>query len=388
MRGFFWQSSLLCGLLALTGARASSEEPKPATAALTEKELLAFAAKLEAAARSEGGKELDQYVDLDALMATALKGTPGTDEDRKNYADSLKKGFSLGEMIDEVAKHSGSFKFLRLRWVDTQPILLFRLASQSGVNYHDYYIAPSAGGPKIVNLMPHLMGETASKTFRRQYLVQLAAHTPDEKHEGWEIEFAASVVVEQTQRKMEEAATPEDALQVFNELPPALQLDKSLQIVRLTSAARVGGPEFEKAVADFQKNYPTDPGVDLLLLDAFSAKRDYSHAHEALDRIEKRLGGDPYLLFRRGLLYLMAENLPEAKKWAAQATEAEAGLADPYWMLVAIGLKEKNYADVVKWLKALETRAKAPLPDFTQLKHYADFVASPEYAEWMKGRGK
>jgi hypothetical protein len=100
-----------------------------------------------------------------------------------------------------------------------------------------------------------------------------------------------------------EAGNFRSALQKIDELPPDLQREKTFLSIRTKAAQQVGDAEFIAAARAWRVNYPKDPAVDLLSLDAFYLLKKYDLALDAVDRLDKAIGGDPHLDTFRGVLY-------------------------------------------------------------------------------------
>ena len=63
---------------------------------------------------------------------------------------------------------------------------------------------------------------------------------------------------------------------------------------------------------DFRKYYSQDPCLDLLLIDYYTLKKDYAQAIPCVDRLDKSVGGDPYLNVLRAASTSAAGHLNEA----------------------------------------------------------------------------
>ena len=139
------------------------------------------------------------------------------------------------------------------------------------------------------------------------------------------------------------------------------------------------------ALADFEKAYPNDPAYHFVAIDAHILAEDFGKAREAIAKLEKQVGGDPYLEFLRGNTFMMEGKTEEAKTRLKSAIEREKDLEDPYWSLISISIDEKNFAKTAHWLDRIEALG-VELGDLTEVPYYAEFVKSPEYKTWMDGK--
>jgi predicted Zn-dependent protease len=183
-----------------------------------------------------------------------------------------------------------------------------------------------------------------------------------------------------------------EAKSVLDGLEPRLRKEKSILIAQLTVAASldVDGStgEYARAIAAFEEQFPDDPALELLSIDGYFLKGETDEALAAIDRLDARVGGDPYLDFMRGSMLLEAEQFDRARERAHAALEREPGLVDPHWLLVTVSLREKNFAETVRLFGTLESELGIEMePDLMALEPiYADFLQSDEYRAWLAAR--
>jgi hypothetical protein len=377
---------LACLLSALAFAEAA---PRLPAQEVKEAAALAVGKAIVQAFDEEKFEAADAHFDTDAMLDRTLKGVEATDAQKRGFRSGAKKTVSLSLTLRQLSETFGSLKVLRYRADGGRARILFRAWGESGVYYMEMQVVPAGDSVRGVDLYFYTTGESASDTCRRMYLSFLAGEPgflgrlAKQENEYLKNLPKIKAIVEQAK-----AGSCEEVLKTVATLPPELQTEKSVLVFRLQAAARVGEAECASALADFRKAFPDDPALDFLSIDALLVVKRYEEARKAIDILDKRLGGDPYLEVLRANSYIEEGKLDLAKARAAAAIEKEKTLSEPYWTMVTISLKEKKYADTVKWLTRIEKDLEEEVQDLTKEEDYAGFVKSPEYAAWMKVREK
>ena len=349
-----------------------------------------FARGLEEAVAAGDADQVKQFFNLDLVLDKAMKGLPAPAPAANSFREGVRKGQNLGNEILAAVKTTGSYKLLRLRRVEGKPRALFRmLAGDAGVNYHDLALAEGPEGTiKLADCYIYALGDWLSETFRRSWM-QVAAEANKgllSKLVSRESEYLQAVPQIQAMYKLGQAGKFREALAAYLALPPSVQKDKTLMVVQVHFSSSVDEKALAESVERFQKVYPLDPALDLLELDHLTNRQEYDLALQSLARLQKTVGGDPYLLFLQGIFMSLKKEPAAAKKLYEQAIAEEPDLAAPYWGLVTLSLDQQQYAETVRLLNRIETALDLEITDLTAIPEYAGFVQSKEYRAWMKKR--
>ena len=113
---------------------------------------------------------------------------------------------------------------------------------------------------------------------------------------------------------------------------------------------------------------------------------EYDRALAAVDRLEKAVGGDPYLDVIRAGIHLAQGDAGAARRLARQAVDGDGTLPDGYWALVNVSLADKRFDETARLLDLLREQFQLEFGDLTQIPEYAEFVQSPEYRQWAQPR--
>lgn len=368
-------------LLFASASRAQAPE------ALDEKACLEVAKKIEAAVNSGDPEAYDAVLSLKDLLDRVLKGIEAEEKTKNEFIEGASGG-SLGEQLAEQIKVGAKFRFLRLHTVEGRTRALFRLINAGGgVNYHDYILAKDGEAVKAEDLFVYLMGESISRTFRREFLKLVAVTTKGKANlQGWEKDYIDAQPKIAEMQAAKAAGKPKKALKAYRDMPVSVQEDKLIMVQRVAIALEVGEAEYKEALDAWEKLFPGDPSMDLMKIDAFAMKGDFAESAAAAERLASAIGGDPFLDAMRGGLFLQAEKLDEAAACAEKSAKEEKGLSLSHFVLLQVSLKKKDHAATARELTVLEKECEVPIGELEEEADFADFVESDEYAKWKEGR--
>jgi tetratricopeptide (TPR) repeat protein len=366
--------------LACDGTDGSSDR------AALEKQCRELGERIEKSINAGDPSILDDLVDEDALLDAAIRDLPANESFLARVRDGVKKNIHTGaDMTAAIANH-GSFKFLRVHWDGDEPRLLFRVLSNAGVNYHDYYVSRGKGGSIVSrDKYNYALGEKQSETLHRM----LEAMIPEAQAAFVELltgkQDGGPETVQRFRATVDQfnARKYEQALASYHSLPQRLREQKSLLILWINAAQRTNSPECPKALGEFQRLFPDDPAGDLVGIDLESRRENWPEVRRHIDRLDARVGGDAWLCVLRGNVFVQEGDLEAGKKSLLRSIESEPTLLNAYWSLVSVSLKERKYAETVELLTRLEKdHGVVVRKDLDQVPEYAEFVKSEEYRVW------
>jgi tetratricopeptide (TPR) repeat protein len=352
-----------------------------------------LALRLERAVQNKDVAAASALLDLDALAVRVTSGAQAPADFERGYRDQMKRNAAdlMGRIIKATTSRS-AYHFLRLRKVDSETRALFRVTNgNGGVNYHDWVIGSNASGQaKLVDLYVAFSGELISQTERRIYISAAAHEQPSffERLTGADKVYAANVAKMINLGQAMQSGRYDEVLQIYGTLPKGLQDDKTFMVLRVSAAHRLRKTrpaDYQSAVDDFRRLFPTDPALDLIGLDSLLLAKEYSKAFQSLDRIEAFTGPDAYLDYLRGNIYTKqggTDNLARAKKLYREAIDIEPTLEKSYWGLVGLSLKTKQFDDTAALLNEMESKLHVKFKNLETIPVYAEFVKSDAYRNW------
>lgn len=308
---FFVGCALLLSFLCLCQEKQNAGTPgenmPPSDAALTEEEAVRFAKILEETLQNGDPAFFIRAIDWSTLTNRVLEGIPqevrGNRFDRRYLIHLFSEKGGIAQSVAEKVKEGGTYHFLRVRKLDSRTIAAtFRLVdTQGGLDYHDLYLRRQGENLiQIHELYLYHFDETFSETLRRTLVPDLYVDGKDDygmmMSERILLLFKENQLLIQEFSKAVEEKNAETALYLFSRLPRELQDQKTFQFWYLKAAQAHTDPNiYAFALAELREKYLKESWVDFLSLDYFFNHREYRQALECVDRIDERVGGDPYL---------------------------------------------------------------------------------------------
>jgi len=142
--------------------------------------------------------------------------------------------------------------------------------------------------------------------------------------------------------------------------------------------------EYLAAIERIRKLYPNDPCADLVSIDGFVLLKQYDKVIQGIDRLDKSIGGDPYLHSLRAGTYLAAGYPEKAVVAARAAIEGEPDLIQPHWNLIDALLAREDHQGILEELEVLDKKFQTKFKDLHQIPDYAKFVKTPQYGKWLE----
>jgi tetratricopeptide (TPR) repeat protein len=366
---------------------------------LTEDDYKEFGAKLEKAVIDGDKAEVDRLVRVLDLFERSISDLSVTAAERKGMlAGASRSGGQFSQQFIDIVKSGGSYSVVRVRTIDDRPRILLRLIHPEGaVNYHEFSLVRYPDGQIATeDIYIYLSGEQLTQTFRRLLLGFLAdrnrgAVAQLSKDEQLLTKHMNDLT---TMAQMARSGQHREALATFRRLPAGLQKNKIFQIIAIQAAQGTGDDaDYLAELERFRRDYPTDPAADIISIDYYLLKKQYDEAFKAVDRLDKALGGDPYMDVLRAGGFVEAGRYKEARAAAEKAVKDAPKLPQAYWARLTVATKEKNHADTLTWLKKL-VEAAEPKLDPANLRadeRFVEFVRTPQFEEfqrWVARRAK
>jgi tetratricopeptide (TPR) repeat protein len=269
-----------------------------------------------------------------------------------------------GHQVVSAVRGGGSYALVHQYEKDGRQHLLFRLfEGSSAINYHDFELVKTDNGVKALDVYVYMSGEELSKTLAESLVLmtdKLADMTPDDQQKILHIRKINELI---------EGGNPEDAGGYYDQLPVDLKKQKLFQLIHLRIAQKLGDTAYLAALNEYKTDFPQDPNLGLLMLDAYVMEKDYSSALGAVNRLDTALHKDPFLDYYRGLIYKLMEDptqsricleqlhnsMPRFGKGVVEllANYVNAGYPDSGAMLVREAQADSNIT--TEQIRALET---------------------------------
>ncbi len=363
-----------------TVAPTASSDPS-----ISDEEREQFCQQVEQAVAANKSDELHALIDWDAILDKVTQGVEFDPEFAKGFRAGMMKtsGGAFEQRICKAVADGGDYKFLHMQKIDGYYGPLFRLREE-GTNYHLYTLARSKDGKIRANdLYVVASGENMVQTLRRVFVASATKPGFVERLQGKDNLYRRNLDSIVKMNTAFQEGRPADALKIYKTLPSEVQKEKFLMLMHIYFSQPVDDHEYLAAIAAYRQAFPSDGASDLLSIDYYLIKKQFQQAREAVDRLDKLVGGDPYLAVLKAGVYLQEEKLGPAAETIERAIEADPTMLDSYWTRVGIALQAKDHAATLAWLKQLDANFTMDWSDLAQTPQYADFVTSDEYQEWI-----
>jgi tetratricopeptide (TPR) repeat protein len=380
-----------------------SADPAPAMVhtgpPLTEDDCKEFGEKLEKAVADGDSATVNKLLRINDLFERSISDLGLSAKDKKAVlAGAANAAGQFGAQFMKVVQEGGSYSVVRARTVNGRPRVLLRLVHGAGaVNYHEFTLVRYPDQQIATeDIYIYAAGEPITQTFRRLMLGFMA-----ELNKGAVARLGGEEqVLTKHMGDISKMGTlarngqNKEALAIFRKLPAELQKNKVFQIIAIQAAGGTGDDnDYLTELERFHKDHPNDPAGDLVSIDYYLLKKNYDEMFKTIDRLDKALGGDPYLEV------IKAGGLAEAGRFKEARASADKVIKDApksphgYWMRTTVATKEKDHTDTLKCLKALVENVE-PTLEADALRadeRFTDFVKTPQFDEfkkWLAERAK
>lgn len=330
----------------------------------------------------------DQLVDLDAILKRAADGL--STSGRATYMvqveakRSIPDGRSLYAILHSKLEDGGRIDLLRLRKRDGKHTALFRIATHElGLAYFEFRLDPRANGTlRATDVYATSTGEYMSSTLHRGMIALLDEPDRDALRDrdrpfvlhARECEALAAAV---------EGHDPDAFEKELSVLPGELRNEKFVILMRLLLYP-AKDPRRRTAVDDLFRYYPDDPCTLIHVMDSYWARGDREQAIAAAEKLRAALDGDPYIDYRFSRLLFAAGDFEAAATAARKAIDGGLQWDDVYQALLRAELRSERFDRALSVLKEMDARMHAMWEDFTKIKLFADFIKTPQYAQWLE----
>jgi len=358
---------------------------------ITDEEIQSFAQSLEQAVLQQDVEAVADHIDWEKLAVLANGVAHPRDLPLKGKGRLVRMADCLNGLLKQIVdgtKNGGGFRFLRILKSKPTGSPLFGMYSENGgFNYFAWHLSRRWGAVVAVDVDVYMLGEPYSLTLNRFYLqskVFIAPADAAEKRRRTQISadrmLIASAATSNSQDNREVIA----ALEAYDRLPESIQQDKNVMLLWAGISAKLSGASGERALAAFERRFPDDSSLTMLQINVFSASKNYQRAHQAIDKLDRLVGGDPFLQVMHSRTYRAAGELDLAIVAAQAAVDSEPRLLVGYSELLAAYLAQQDFTRTANLLTYMRDEVQLPVTAMLSQPFFKEFIESPEYANWMK----
>lgn len=347
------------------GSAAVKPPDKPAADAITKEEAETFGKQFAAALSPCDPATADALID-------ARKFTARFDAKTRAQIGTFDK---LGESLCQGLGADSSVRFVGVVQKDGVNRPRIRTVVRGGVNFLDVLVVREPDKSlKLMDVYSLRNGEEMSGLL--SLVGKLIAHG----------EAAARAYIEATQ--LHGAGRYDEAKKRFMQMPEEVRTKvKAIALQGLTIDVQQPPEVYLASIEAFRKNFPGDPSVTLVEIDAHSLKNDYPKLIASLDSLLAKTNNDPYVMIMRARAWQRAKDYEKATADAMAAVTAEPEMwqSEGGDLLLELANEQKKYGDAVGYLDKMigGVITKDALHGvISKDKTYKRFVASKEYKAW------
>lgn len=361
---------ILVAVIALISCK-KENPPAPAPTPPTVQEAETFAKQFAGHMSPCNPVEVDRMIDADVLVTRTVANRQISSAQVSQFRREIRG--QMGTMLcAQVGKDK--YTYLRTQMIDGTPRPLFRVHGEVGVNYVQLELDKTTGQIRVADLYIYMTGEKMSETFGN--LVDTLLGSSSVGTTALKIQRVKSLM-----GSKDFAGAHGELLS----LPAEIRRSKPIMLMEVQITSDLNDDaQYLKAIDAYAKAFPNDPSLDLVQVDSAIIRKKFDEAIAIVDRLDKRLGGDPYLDVIRAGTY--AENGKQAEALAAakKATTAEPTLETAWWQLLTLQSSNKHFRGAITSIETLRDKFSAVTDDdaLRADARFTDLVASKEYAAW------
>ena len=338
--------ALTCLTMAVLAVACKTKE-KP----VAKEEATTLGKEIEKSVSQKNATYLDDAIDVKSIV-NRMKITSGKSLINENgFEKGIKEKMILGKEIIRSIGAKGSYKMIRCYSVGDTQHVLFRMYGNGSVNYHDFELTHVKGVCKIADVYVYLSGENLSETLANLYKQFDAT--------GFNDNDMASLKKINEIRKMYHSSRFSDAKEAIEKLPYNIRNMKPVMLLNIMICGSLENNDsiYEKALEDYKAVYPQEANMDLLSIDGYFLQKKYDKVMTSINKLDKALGGDPFLDFYRYACYKMLEDKPGQKESLERLVKNMPDFEEGYQSLIGFYLEEATYD---KAAQTLATYKKHP----------------------------
>ena len=310
---------------------------------VTTEEARAFAKKLEASIEKKDPTFMDESLAIDVFIKRA--GLPAGKKAR-DFGSGVEQGMKLGTSITKAVSKKVVYHLVKQYEKNGVQHLIFRLYDEGSINYHDIELTKLGKDVLIADMFVYISGEPLSATVGTLY--KQMESLMDSKSAAWMDKLT-------TMKQQVASEQYTDAVDTYNSLPATIKIARAVQMMYLTAASMTEDiPLYNKAIDEYQKLYPNEPNMHLLLLNGYILNKEYDRALEGINAVDKMINTDPFLDYYRYLIFTLKQDNATAKTHLEKLMKYAPDFEDGMLELIATYLEEKDETAAAPWIKKYE----------------------------------
>lgn len=357
---------------------------------VTSKDAVKFAEEWVAAVTSG---EFETFEPLFDWKSAIDRGVDGIAMSSKELANLRKSNLSnrlakqTFDSIDQFVKLGGSYRAVRVTYRGDETHVLLRLLSVDGeLNFHD--IRLNLQSTKIIadRFFIALTGEELADSIRNSLTALNRNNNIMGQITGLKRASIEDLKVISEMVQLMRTGNKSEVPSKFDQLSLEGKKLKLALLYRCLSIDHNDEVKYLAALDDYAKEFPNDPSLGLIRVDAAVIRKDAKLLEESRRSLQEWTGGDPYIdLLNAGCLASFGK-LNEAKQMIDKVDVDGLELAYAHQIKLSYSLIANDFRDVRIQLETLRDKYGYVFENLSNEPDYKGFVASEEYQKWTDGQ--
>lgn len=289
-----------------------------------------------------------------------------------------------GSLIQAQISPSSTYTCINTYSRNNKYILVFRVNSETGLDYHEYHLSKIENEYRIVDIYMYYEDILLSQKIREVYNIVAHATHPD---------FFSSEVLKSSMLKLKSEekliksyseGKYKKTLKQYNKLDTEIQSERNIMLYALKASSYLSSDDMHSVLNKFTPETYSN-GLNLIVLEGLYTQEEYHNTLEYIDKVDESVETDPYLNFLRASVYKALGETDKAEWFLNKLMQDLPNEQSIYFSLLELYLENGRYADASLVLTDLSNNfgfykeELAPL-----LSIYPKYLDSEECVTWLE----
>ena len=355
-----------------------------ATPGITMEEAEAWGKAFEGVVRGGDVKAIEGMIDVAGFRRRLFEGLPIKDAEEGGLGLIDQSALSFASFFDLDERES--FDLVRVRDVGGEYRVLYRAVTYKGdVSYYCVVLARGDGGemravdvaentvePFSSIIVPMVLGKLAEDGALDPYRL-------NQEQRRWVEHFE---IMQMMLNHREDGAYAK-AYHAYGELPVVIRENQMLMRQAIYLVGQFDEVAYAALCKRYLELYREDPMTALVLESYLWEIGQYETYIEAVDRLDRYLGGDVWLDVLRGDGYLRTDEIQKAEFCFRRAGAVVPDQTRSYVGLMYVGRFREDYALIAEGMTEIKRILGGDFKDVREMPSLKEFVASEEGKKWL-----
>jgi hypothetical protein len=343
-------------------------------------DLEVFAQRIEESVNNNNPMFINNCFDFESFLNKIhYIDKPEIAEFNREFREAILTSLKPGNIVTDELVDGCRVKFLAVKQSAKDTLLLFRILTSRGINYHEYCVGYKGQNFSIRDIYMYNNYSSLSSQFSNLYFESIftSFETHDDNYSKY---YCAKSILEQEISK----GKNQKAYKRWGRLPENIKTSKQILLLAIKASGNIGENELTQTLNIYIAQFGSDNRSYLIILEDLLITEEYAKALECIDKLSIAVNNDPFLDYYRGQILSKLGNMQKAE-WVFNGLinnlpDQQTG----YIGLLELYIDNIHYGEATKILSLLKTNFEIYNKDFSIiLQAYPDFLCSKEYKNWL-----